>query len=495
MHYPPSSGSAAPALHPPLSPEAQAALLAELATIVGPAYVLMPQRDDLAAYEQDWRKRLRGRALAVLLPGSTQEVAAVLAACQRARCPVVPQGGNTGLVLGGVPDTSGGQIVLSLKRMNRILDLDPANLSMTVQAGCILQEVQTAASAAGLLFPLSLAAQGSCTLGGNLATNAGGTQVLRYGCTRDLCLGLEVVGADGQIYAGLSGLRKDNTGYDLRHLFIGSEGSLGVITAATLKLYPAPKARTTALLALPDVQSVLALLQLTQRELASSLTGFEAMGRFCLELVAQHFPDLQAPMLDDAQQYPWFVLLENSDEESLEHAVARFESLLERALEQGLAGNAVLAQNLHQSQQLWHLRESIPLAQSQEGLNVKHDISLPISAIPDFVNETNALLEADFAGVRFVNFGHWGDGNLHYNVQCPVGQDAALFLRQHESAINACIYAQVARYKGSISAEHGIGALKREALEQHKSPTALGWMRAIKAALDPLGILNPGKVL
>jgi len=464
-------------------------LLESLRAIVGPANVLTD--GDLAGYEQDWRKRYRGKALAVVRPGSTDEVAQVVAACARHGTAIVPQGGNTGLVGGGVPDDSGGQVLLTLSRMDRVRSIDAANLTMTVEAGCVLQSVQEAAAADGLLFPLSLAAEGSCTIGGNLATNAGGTQVLRYGNARELCLGLEVVTAQGEVWHGLSGLRKDNTGYDLRDLFIGSEGTLGIITAATLKLYPQPAATLTALAALPSLPAAVALLQLAQARLGAGLTGFEVMGEFALGLVRRHYPQLRQPLPPS----PWTVLLEQSDTENEAHARTLFEGLLESALEQGLITDAAVAESIEQSNALWHLRESIPLAQSEEGLNIKHDISLPVSRIVDFVAATDAALRAALPGVRLVNFGHLGDGNLHYNVQAPEGVDAKQFLQQHEAEVNTIVYDAVGASGGSISAEHGIGALKRDELALRKSPVALQLMRSIKQALDPDGLMNPGRVL
>jgi FAD/FMN-containing dehydrogenase len=355
----------------------------------------------------------------------------------------------------------------------------------------VLQAVQQAAAAAGLLFPLSLAAEGSCTIGGNLSTNAGGTQVLRYGNARELCLGLEVVTPQGQLWEGLSGLRKDNTGYDLRDLYIGSEGTLGVITAATLKLFPRPAAVTTALAALPSLEAAVGLLQLAQARLGPGLTGFEAMSRFSLELVEQHFPQLPRPV----PAAPWTVLLEQSDSESESHAQALFEALLETALERELILDAAVATSLEQSKAMWHLRESIPLAQSQEGLNIKHDIALPASALTAFVAATDAALERAIPGVRLVNFGHLGDGNLHYNVQAPAGVDGPRFLRDCEALVGRIVYDAVAEHGGSISAEHGIGSYKREELLRRKSPVALQLMRAIKQALDPHGLMNPGRVL
>ncbi|MCA0325695.1 MAG: FAD-binding oxidoreductase [Proteobacteria bacterium] len=472
-------------------------LLDTLRQALGAAHVLT--EGDLSGYERDWRQRAQGRALAVARPGSTEQVAAVLRACAAHGVSVVPQGGNTGLAVGSVPDDSGGQVVLSLRRLDRVRALDAANLTLTVEAGCILQNVQDAAAQAGLLFPLSLAAEGSCTIGGNLATNAGGTQVLRYGNARELCLGLEVVTPQGEVWDGLSGLRKDNTGYDLRDLLIGSEGTLGVITAATLKLFPQPAARLTAWAAVPSLQAAVDLLGLAHRHLGAGLTGFEVMNPFALSLVHKHYPQQRVPFLADTSAgsagAAFFVLLENSDHESEAHARALFERLLEAALETGCVGDAVVAESLAQAKGLWHIRESIPLAQAEEGLNIKHDISLPVSRIPDFVAETDALLARAIAGVRLVNFGHLGDGNLHYNVQAPEGGDAARFLREEEERINTLVFDAVARHGGSISAEHGIGSLKAAKLPHYKSPVAMEMMRAIKRALDPRAMMNPGRML
>jgi len=464
-------------------------LLDTLAATVGAANVLTG--GDLSAWEQDWRKRFRGRALAVVRPGSTAEVAAVVRACAAHGTPLVPQGGNTGLVGGSVPDGSGRQVLLSLTRLNRVRAIDPANLTLTAEAGCILQSIQDTAEAQGLLFPLSLAAEGSCTIGGNLASNAGGTQVLRYGNARELCLGLEVVTAQGEVWDGLAGLRKDNTGYDLRDLFIGSEGTLGIITAATLKLYPQPAAVMTALATVPSMEQAVALLQLAQARLGPGLTGFEVMNGFSLDLVRKHFPQLRQPLPPS----DWTVLLEQSDTESDAHARQLFEGLLEAALEAEVITDAAVAETLEQSHAMWHLRESIPLAQAEEGLNIKHDISLPVSRIPAFVASTDAALSARWPGLRLVDFGHLGDGNLHYNVQAPAGQSAADFLRDQEHAVNTVVYDAVMAHGGSISAEHGIGELKRDELVERKSPVAMGLMRAIKGALDPKGLMNPGRML
>jgi len=469
-------------------------LITTLKSLCGDANVLTHEDPgaDLSAWEQDWRKRVKGRALAVVRPGSAQEVAAVVKACAACGTSIVPQGGNTGLVVGGVPDSTGTQVVLSMTRMNAVRAIDPANLTITVEAGCVLQNLQAAAESAGFLFPLSLGAEGSCTIGGNLGTNAGGTQVVRYGNTRELCLGLEVVTAQGEVWNGLSGLRKDNTGYDLRNLMIGSEGTLGIITAATMKLYPLPAAQLTAWAAVPSMEAAVQLLGLAHHALGPGLTGFEVMGQFALSLVDKHYPQLRVPLF---RETPWCVLLENSDSENETHARAQFETLLERALEQGCVTDAVVAENLSQAHGLWHIRESITMAQAEEGLNIKHDISIPVSRIPAFVAETDALLAREIPGVRMVDFGHLGDGNLHYNVQAPEGANGQAFLRDWEERVNTLVFDQVVRHHGSISAEHGVGELKVDKLPLYKDPTALAMMRAVKQALDPQNILNPRKVL
>lgn len=468
------------------------AFLDQLRQIVGAAHVLTD--GDLAAWEQDWRKRVQGKALAVVRPADTAQVAAVVKACAEARVALVPQGGNTGLSVGSTPDGSGTQIVLSLTRLNRVRHIDRDNLSFTVEAGCILQSLQETAEKHGLLFPLSLAAEGSCTIGGNLGTNAGGTQVVRYGNTRELCLGLEVVTPQGEVWDGLKGLRKDNTGYDLRDLFIGSEGTLGIITAATMKLFPRPAAQLTAWAAVPSMEAAVRLLGMAHQHLGAGLTGFEVMGQFALSLVAKHMPQLRVPFAGQ-EDAPYCVLLENSDSESEAHARERFEHLLELAFEDGCVLDAVVAESLAQAHELWHIRESIPLAQAEEGLNIKHDISIAASRIPAFVAHTDALLQREIAGVRLVNFGHLGDGNLHYNVQAPADGDPKAFLREQEERVNHLVYEAVAAFGGSFSAEHGVGALKVDKLETYQSPVALSMMRAIKNALDPLGIMNPGVVL
>lgn len=467
-------------------------LLNALQSLLGQAHVLTG--DDAIPYLEDWRRRYRGAAVAVIRPESAEQVAQAVKLCAEYATPVVPQGGNTGLCGGATPDGTGNAVVLSLTRMNKIRAVDTDNDTITVEAGCILQAVQQAAAEAGRLFPLSLAAEGSCTIGGNLATNAGGTQVLRYGNARELTLGLEVVTAEGEIWNGLRGLRKDNTGYDLRDLYIGSEGTLGIITAATLKLYPKPVASCTALLALSSVEDAVAVLSRARAGFGASLTGFELMSGECLATVVQLFPQQRLPFEGDSAASPWFALLELSDSESESHARERFEAVLGDAIEAGLVSDAAIAASVAQSRALWHLRESIPLAEAEQGKGVKHDVSIPISVIAEFVSKTNALLQTAFPGVRNVVFGHLGDGNLHYNVARGLGQTEADLLALQQGIYNI-VHKSVIDYNGSISAEHGIGQLKRDELPLYKSALELDLMKRIKRALDPSGLMNPGKVL
>ncbi|MFM7761290.1 MAG: FAD-binding oxidoreductase [Burkholderiaceae bacterium] len=463
--------------------------LALCAQRIGSQYVL--QGDDMAGYLTDWRRRFTGTARAVLRPGSTEDVAALVQLCHTHRVPIVPQGGNTGLVLGSVPDQSCTAVVMSLSRMNHIRAVDAINNTLTAEAGCTLHQVQQAAEAQDRLFPLSLASEGSCSIGGNLATNAGGTAVLRYGNARELTLGLEVVTAQGEVWHGLRSLRKDNTGYDLRDLFIGSEGTLGIITAAVLKLFAQPAARTTALFALESVSDALALFALARERCDSNLTGFEFMSDFCLQLVERHVATARLPFKQRSAQY---VLMELSTSESEDRAIAQLESVAEQALDQHMAHDVVVATSMAQSKALWHLREHISDAQAAEGKNIKHDIALPISAIQAFMSDTDAELQRVFPGCRMVTFGHLGDGNLHYNVSAPLGEHDDVFL-EAQSAINLIVHDRVHRYSGSISAEHGLGALKREEILRYKSGTEMAMMMAIKRALDPLNLMNPGKVL
>jgi FAD/FMN-containing dehydrogenase len=466
--------------------------LAELQAVVGAEHVLTG--DDTDSYTLDWRGRYRGRALAVARPESTEAVAAVVRLCAHHRVALVPQGGNTGLCGGATPADDGKALVLSLSRLNRVRAVDTQNDTITVEAGCILQAVQQAAQDAGRLFPLSLAAEGSCTIGGNLATNAGGTQVLRYGNTRDLTLGLEVVTPDGEIWHGLRGLRKDNTGYDMRDLYIGSEGTLGVITAATLKLFPLPVARCTALLAVPSVEDGVQLLARARNGFGASLTGFELMAGNCLQAVVRLFPQQRLPFSGESALAPWFALLELSDSESEAHARDRFEVVLGEAIDAGLATDAAIAENVAQTRALWHLRESIPLAEAELGKAVKHDVSLPISRIADFVRTTNAALQARFPGVGHVIFGHLGDGNLHYNVTPAPGQEEAALLAL-QPQVYKVVHDSVHAHGGSISAEHGVGQLKIDELPRYKDAVEMALMRRVKHALDPAGIMNPGKVV
>ncbi|MFL9925643.1 FAD-binding oxidoreductase [Herbaspirillum lusitanum] len=458
--------------------------------VLGAQHVLTDAAD-LSGYLTDQRGRYTGKSPAVLRPADTGQVAGLLKLCDQYRVPLVPQGGNTGLVLGSVPDQQGNAVVLSLKRMNRVRAVDPVNNTMSVEAGCILQHIQQEAAAQRRLFPLSLAAEGSCTIGGNLSTNAGGTGVLRYGNTRELCLGLEVVTAQGEIMSSLRGLRKDNTGYDLRDLFIGAEGTLGVITAAVLKLYPQPRAQVTALAALQTPAQALQLLSLAQDRCGPALTAFELMSDFCLQLVFKHFQDQRMPF---GTSHPQYVLLELSDSESEEHARAIFEEVIGNALEQGIIDDAVIAASMAQSKALWQLRENISMAQAHEGKNIKHDISIPISRIAEFIELTDKLVQQAAPACRMVTFGHLGDGNLHYNVSPPPGMQDTDFIAQ-QAAINLVVHDSVDNFGGSISAEHGLGALKREEITRYKSPVELKLMRTIKNALDPHNLMNPGKVI
>ena len=464
-------------------------LLDVLAAAIGRANVLTG--DDAAPYLTDWRKRYVGRALAVARPANTAEVAAVVRACVAARAPMVPQGGNTGLVGGGTPDGSGQAVVISLQRMKRVRSLDVANDTITVEAGCVLQEVQQAAQASGRLFPLSLAAEGSATIGGNLATNAGGVQVLRYGNARDLALGLEVVLADGETWDGLRGLRKDNTGYDLKHLFIGAEGTLGVITAATLKLYPLPAAQMTALAAVPSLACATRLLERSRAAAGAALTAFEVMGAITLQHAVETLPALRMPLPPGE---PWYALLELSDAEGEQHATSVFERLLAGAMDAGEIADAAVASSIADARALWRLREGIPEAHARRGGNVKHDVSLPVSCIAEFVESTNAALRRRFAWIEPIVFGHLGDGNLHYNMGTVAGTPIEVAFA-HEQAINDLVHDAVHARGGSISAEHGLGQLKRGAIVRYKPPVELELMRRIKRALDPLGLMNPGKVI
>lgn len=467
-------------------------ILKDLEDLLGSGQVLTGEA--AAPFLVDWRNRYQGKALAVVRPATAEEVAGVVRACVKHNVPIVPQGGNTSLCGGATPDESGTAVVLTLQRMNKVRSIDTDNDTMTVEAGCVLQSLQEAARAAGRLFPLSLAAEGSCTIGGNLSTNAGGTQVLRYGNTRELTLGLEVVTAEGEIWSGLRGLRKDNTGYDLRDLYIGSEGTLGIITAATMKLYPLPVAQRTAMLALNSLEDAIEVLSRARAGFGASLTGFEVMAGSVLQAVVRLFPQQRLPFEGESAQSTWFALLELSDSESAEHAQQRFETVLGQAIEDGLVLDAAIAENIAQSKAMWHLRESIPLAEAEIGKSIKHDVSIPISLIGEFVKTTNAALQAKFPGVGHVVFGHLGDGNLHYNVvRAPDMTEQQLMDKQYE--VYELVHDSVHAHSGSISAEHGVGQLKRDQLTRYKSALELKLMKQIKTALDPKGLMNPGKVL
>ena len=446
---------------------------------------------DMQPFVVDWRNRWHGKALAVVQPDTTEDVAAVVRWCAAHDVPVVPQGGNTDMSGASVPDTSGNAIVLSLSKLNRVRNVDVLNNTMTVEAGCILQTLQGVAQDNGRLFPLSLAAEGSCMIGGNLSTNAGGVAVLRYGNARELCLGLEVVTAQGEIWNGLRGLRKDNTGYDLRDLFIGAEGTLGVITAATLKLFPLPVAKITAWTAVSSVHDAMNLLQLAQAKLGARLTAFELLTPACVEILTEQLPHLRWPL---AERSTHAVLMELSDLDSEAAGRASLEALLESALESELVTDAAIATSIAQSREFWSLREHMTEAQQRAGKNIKHDISIPISRIADFVAQTDAEITQQFPGVRMIVFGHLGDGNLHYNVSPPKGTKGENFA-EIEAAVNHVAHNAVHAFGGSVSAEHGLGVLRREEAARFKSPVELAMLSAIKKALDPQGIMNPGKGL
>lgn len=465
-------------------------LTKSLENVVGEAG-LIRDSERMQSYLSDWRNAYRGEAALVVRPASTAEVAEVVRLCAQAGIALVPQGGNTGLCGGSIPDASGDQVVLSLTRMTQIRQVDPGNETITVEAGVILQRLQEAAAEAGRLFPLSLGAEGSCTVGGNLATNAGGTAVLRYGNMRDLTLGVEVVLPDGRIWNGLRGLRKDNTGYDLKQLFIGSEGTLGIITAAVLKLYPAVRSRTTAWVALPSTQAAVDLIGRMRVLCGDRLTGFELMSRQSVEFVLRHVAGCNDPF---AEVHPWYVLIELSDTLPDAPLNEMLENGLGEAFEQGEALDAVVAGNETQVAALWKMREGISEAQNHEGPSLKHDISVPVSSIPAFIETADQQLQAAFPGVRIVAYGHVGDGNLHYNISKPVGSEDAPFKAQAE-AIMHVIYDVTRAFAGSISAEHGLGQAKREAARRYKDPLELELMRTLKQALDPAGLMNPGKLL
>lgn len=475
-------------IQPPQTDE----FLTQARAVLGTTHVLTT---DLAAFATDWREKFTGVPLAVLRPAETQQVAALVKLCAAHGVGIVPQGGNTSMCGGATPDGSGKQVVLSLSRLNRVRSIDPLNNTLTVEAGCVLQTLQELAAGHDRLFPLSLGAEGSCQIGGNIATNAGGVQVLRYGNTRDLVLGLEVVLADGQVLNLLRALRKDNTGYDLKHLFIGSEGTLGIVTAAVLKLFPAPHASTVAFAGFQTPQQALALLGLMRGALGDRFTAFELMSDASVALVRQYFPDTPALF---AHSYPWQVLMQATDPGAGDGAQtaleASFQAALEQALEQGVIEDVLIATSVAQAEQLWAVRENISEAQQHDGHNIKHDMAVPVSSVAAFIDEVQPLLHGAYAGVRPIIYGHLGDGNLHFNVSRPPGWSTPDWQAESDR-VNALVLDVVARYQGSFSAEHGLGQLKNHEMALYKTPLEIDVMRRVKAALDPQGLMNPGKFL
>jgi FAD/FMN-containing dehydrogenase len=468
-----------------LSPD----LIARFAAIVGESHALTREAD-VAPHVTEPRGLWTGRTGLVLRPGSVAEVSKILALASETRTPVVPQGGNTGLVGGGTPDMSGGEIVLSLSRLDRIRELDTASNTITVEAGVVLQRVQEAADAAGRLFPLSLASQGSAQIGGNLSSNAGGTGVLAHGNARDLCLGVEVVLPTGEVFDDLRKLKKDNTGYDLKDLFVGAEGTLGVITAAVLKLVPKPRGREVAWVGLASPEKALALFSLALDRAGSGLTAFELCAEIAVGFSVRHGG--HAAPLQGA--HPWLVLIEISSGRSAEDARALIEEILAEGIEAGLADDAVIAQSLAQAHAFWAIREAMSDAQKPEGASIKHDVSVPVAAIPAFIERAGAAVLSAAPGARLVTFGHMGDGNLHYNVSQPEAADKAAFLARYRE-INDLVHGVVRAFSGSISAEHGIGRMKRDELLATQPKVATDLMRRIKTSFDPAGIMNPGKVV
>ena len=471
------------------APVAPSAIVARLGEIVGARHVMTAQ-DNMAPYLVEDRGLYHGAALAIVRPGSVDEISRVMALCNAHGIAVVPQGGNTGLVGGQIPVVGSHGIVLSLRRLDRIRAVDTRSNILIAEAGVTLHNVQQAADSAGRLFPLSLASEGSCTIGGNLATNAGGTAVLAYGNTRALVLGIEAVLADGRVLSTLSRLHKDNTGYDLKHLLMGSEGTLAIITAAVLKLFPKPRAFATGFVGVASPAHALDLLMLAQAMAGAAIKTFELMPRFGLDFVLAHAPGTRDPL---AAAHDWYVLIELTSEieQPLDDVLMQ---IMEAASERGMIEDAAIATSLDQRRAFWHVREMMSEVQKHEGGSIKHDVSVPVADVPAFIAEASAAMLAFMPAARMVPFGHLGDGNIHCNVSQPVGADKAEFLAQWKT-VNAIVHAIVARYHGSISAEHGIGQLKVGELPQVKDAVAMEMMRAIKNALDPKGILNPGKVL
>ncbi len=456
-------------------------LLGEKGAIADPA--------GMAPYLAEQRELYHGKALLVLRPSSTREVAEAVRLCAESRIPIYPQGGNTGLVGGAVSTQDG--VVLSLGRMNRVRAIDPINFTITAEAGCVLADIQRAAEQADRLFPLSLGAEGSCQIGGNLSTNAGGIAVLRYGNMRELALGLEAVLPDGRIWNGLRGLRKNNTGYDLKQLFIGGEGTLGVITAATLKLFPRPREIETAFLGLKRIEDVMQLFARARAASGDQLTGFELVPRIGLENVLKHGVNLHDPL---KTRHDWYVLLEVSSSQKESGLRGALEDLLAQAMEAGLVQDGVISASEAQRGELWRIRASLAELQGAMGGSIKHDVSVPVSRVADFILEANAAVTATLPGIRPYPFGHVGDGNIHYNLAQPTGADKAVFLRRW-AEFNRIVHDIVTGMGGSISAEHGIGLVKQAELEHYAQPLELELMRRVKAAFDPQGIMNPGKML
>ena len=466
------------------------ALLDRFAAIVGARHALTDPADQ-QPYLAEPRGLYRGRTPMVLRPGSTAEVAAILKLANETRTSIVPQGGDTGLVGGQTPHETGGELLLSLGRLDRLRAIDPEGNTMTVEAGMTLARAQAAAADVDRLFPLSLASEGTCQIGGNLATNAGGTAVLAYGNMRELTLGLEVVLASGEVWDGLRALHKDNTGYDLRDIFIGSEGTLGVITAAVLKLFPRPRGTAVIFAGLPELPALHHFFECARAVAGRDLTAFEFISRTGLEFVLSHLPGARDPL---AASHPWYVLAEIASLRSEEDARERAEALLTTASAASIVSDAVLAASLAQAGELWRLREALSEVQKHEGGSIKHDVTVPVASVGEFIAEASAAVDALIPGCRPVPFGHLGDGNVHFNISQPVGADAAAFLARWDEA-SAVVHGIIARYGGSISGEHGIGRLKRRMLTAVKSPVEIALMRKLKTALDPNGILNPGKVL
>ncbi len=465
-----------------LSPD----LAARFAAIVGDKHMVTAQQD-IAPYLTEERNLYQGYSPLVLRPGSTAEVAAICKLASETRTAIVPQGGNTGLVGGQTPHH--GEIVVSLRRLDRIREIDVQSNTMTVEAGVVLATAQQTAADVDRLFPLSLGAEGSCTIGGNLSTNAGGNGALAYGVAREMALGLEVVLADGRVINGLSKLKKDNTGYDLRNLFIGAEGTLGIITAAVLKLFPKPRTVETAFVGLKSPADALKLLTVSQSMASNSLTSFELIARICIEFCVKHGPSIRDPLTGS---HPWYVLMEISSPR--EDARDTIEAILAQAMDEGIIDDAVIAANLDQRKAFWKLREVISPVQKAEGGSIKHDVSVPVAMVPQLIAEANEAVVRLIDGARPFPFGHLGDGNIHYNISQPSGGDQKVFMARWND-VHTVVHGIVARLGGSISAEHGIGVMKREELPHFKDATAIAVMRSLKATLDPLNILNPGKVL